>query len=123
MNYMEPYHCFVGAVKHWNAWLLEIEGCKRLDAFKLTGKTNYVTEGCHRIDTLYGGDLTTDELEWRKVNQLFLLAESGHAMSLDTVNKLQMPWIKGTVDSPQFFIEFKRSRYLMAPKTCAQEVF
>ena len=62
-----------------------------MGAFKFTGKTNYVTEGCHRIDTLYGGDLTTDELELRRTNQLFLVAEGGHALSLDKVNELQMP--------------------------------
>ena len=123
MKYMESYRRCVGAVKRWNTWLLEIEGSKWLGAFKLTGKTNYVTEGCHRIDTLYGGALTPDELEWRRVNQLFLMTEGGHAMSLDEVNELQMLWIKGAVASPQFSVACKRSRYLMASKASAQEVF
>ena len=29
-----------------NSWLMEVEGCKWLGAYKLTGKTNYVNEGC-----------------------------------------------------------------------------
>ena len=121
MKYMESYCRCVGAVKRWDTWLLEIEGSKWLGAFKLTGKTNYVAEGCHRIDTLYGGGLTPDELEWRRVNQLFLMTEGGHAMSLDEVNEMQMLWIKGTVKSPQFATACERSKYLMASKACAQE--
>ena len=65
MKYMESYRRCVHGVKVGNAWLLEVECCEWLKAYVLGGKSNYVTEGCHRIDTLYGGNLTPDELEWR----------------------------------------------------------
>ena len=83
---------------------MEIKGCKWLGAYKLVGKKNYVVEGCWRIDSLYGGSLTPDELEWRRRNQLFVMSEIGHAMSLDELNKLQMWWNKGSITSPNFSI-------------------
>ena len=57
LKYMDGYMCSYYAAKHNNSWLLEQEGHDWMPGFKITGKSNYVTEGCHRIDTLYGRDI------------------------------------------------------------------
>ena len=44
-------------------------------------------------------------------------------MSLDEVNKLQMWWNKGSITSPKFQVVCERSRYLLAAKPCAHEIF
>ena len=83
IKYVESYKRCVDGVRKWNTWLLEVEAIDWMGAYHLSGKKNYVNEGCHRIDTLYGGRLTEDELEWRRVNQFFLMTEGKGAMSLD----------------------------------------
>ena len=34
-----------------------------MGAYSLSGKTNYVTEGCHTMDVMYG-ELPPHEVEW-----------------------------------------------------------
>ena len=55
IKYMESYKRCVDGVSRWNTWLLEVEGIDWLGAYHLSGKKNYVSEGCHRIDTLCMG--------------------------------------------------------------------
>eukprot|EP00986_Skeletonema_menzelii_P013053 scaffold7400_cov122-Skeletonema_menzelii.AAC.2 len=60
MKCVESYNrCFHG-VRNADFWLMEIEGCQWLGAFKLCGKTNYVTETLHRMHTLYVIDVPED---------------------------------------------------------------
>ena len=117
-------HCIrVGGVERWNTWLLEVEGIDWIGAYHLSGKKNYVIEGCHRIDTLYGGRLTEDELEWCRVNQFFLITEGKGAMSLGRTNELLMLWNKSCVPTQRFSTACSQSRVLLVAKACAREVF
>ena len=66
MKNTESYRCCHYGVKRGNTWLMDIEGCHWICGYKFVGKQNYVTEACHRVDTLFGGkELTPEELEWR----------------------------------------------------------
>ena len=121
MKYMESNRRCVLGVKRWNSWLLEVEGRDWMGAYSLSGKTNHVTEGCHKMDVMYG-ELPPHELEWRRANH-FLMTKGGNAMSMDEVNKLQMLWNKGCASSQKFQLVCDRLQCLMATKACAYETF
>ena len=129
LKYMDGYMRSYYAAKHNNSWLLEQEGHDWLPGFKITGKSNYVTEGCHRIDTLYGRDLpnshglTDEELEWTRWNRLFNMFLNGNSMSLDEVNELLNLWNKEMVTSPSFEKVCEHSRYVMFHRACQMNVF
>ena len=94
-----------------------------LGGYKLSGKTNYVTETLHREDTLYGGPVSPYELEWKRRKQLFVMREMGHAMSLDEVNELLNLWNKGIVTSPFFETVCEQSQYVMVSRSCSFDTF
>ena len=123
MKYMDSYRRCVDGVKKRNTWLMEIEGALWLGAFKLAEKQNYVTETLHREDVLYGEDMPSEELEWKRRNQLFLMTEGGNAMSLDEVNELLNLWNKGTVTAQDFETVCERSRYVMVSRASAFDSF
>merc|ERR1712086_338246 len=50
LKHMDGYIRSFYAAKNGNSWLLEQEGHDWMPGFKMTGKSNCVTEGCHRID-------------------------------------------------------------------------
>ena len=103
MKYMTSYRRCINGVKNGNTWLMEIECVLWLRDFKIAGKTNYVNETLHRIDTLYGDKMESEELEWKQRNQLFIMSEGGNAMGLDKVDELLNLWNKGMVTLPIFF--------------------
>ena len=129
LKYMDGYMRSFYAVKHCNSWLLEQEGHDWLPGFKITGKRNYVTEGCHRIHMLYGRDVPTshglpdEELEWTRCNRQFTMSNNGDSMNLDKVNKLLNLWNKEMVMSPCFKKVCKHSRYVMFHRSCQMNVF
>ena len=93
--------------------MLEKEGCDWLGAYKFCKKRNYVTESLHRIDTIYRPNMPDVQLEEHRIYQLFLMTESGHAMSLDELNELLNLWNKGTVQSSIFEDVCQRSAHIM----------
>ncbi len=123
LKYMDAYkRCHLG-VKRSNFWMLEDEGCSWLGAFKSCGKTNYVTEIMHRIDALYGPDMTDDELEWLRINCFFVMTEGGNAVTLDELNEFLNLWNKSSVTSPNFATVCERSKHVLLSHACAYEAF
>ena len=102
---------------------MDIEGCHWLGGYKITGKTNYVTETCHRMDVLFGGGLTPDELEWRRLNQVFVMTHGGHTMTLDELNELLNWWNKGIVTSPDFETVCNQTRFVSITRGCMHDTF
>ena len=96
IKYMESYkRCHYG-VERGNTWLMDVEGCHWLCGWKFVGKQNYATEACYRVDTLFGGkELTPEELEWRRINQLITMTPSRFLNLLDEMNDFEMQWNKG----------------------------
>ena len=123
LKYMQSYRRRDFAVKKWNPWMLEIEGRNWIGGWSMAGKKNYSSESCHRMDILYGGELTMHELEWRQANQLVRQAVGGDTTSLDHTNENLMAWNKGSVTSPIFATVCQRSACVMATKACAHECF
>ena len=123
LKYMDSYRRRFSGVKKWNPWLLEVESSKWLGGWSMCGKKNYTSEGCHRIDTIYGGNFSPGELEWRRSNQLVRPTEGGNAMSLDDLNESQMMWNKGCVPNTNFNVVCRRSGCVLATKACAHETF
>ena len=123
IKYVESYRrCYNGA-KNGNTWLMDIEGYHWLGGYKITGKTNYVTETCHRMDVLFGGGLTPDELEWRRLNQVFVMTHGGHTMTLDELNELLNWWNKGIVTSPDFETVCNQTRFVSITRGCMHDTF
>ena len=85
---VESYKQRVFGVKKGHTWLLKIQGCNWLGAFKLLGKSNYLTDTLYHEDTLYGEGMFSNELEWKRLNQVMVMTEGSDAMSLDETNEL-----------------------------------
>lgn len=64
LKYLDSYKCCIGGVKRGNWWMLEVQGAKWLGGWKVAGKSNYVTETLHQMDSWYGNDMSDEELEW-----------------------------------------------------------
>ena len=71
-------------LKNGNIWLMEVEGCRWLGSYTMLVKNNDSTETCYCMDTLYGPHIMQpEELEWKRQNQLVVMTEDDHAISLD----------------------------------------
>ena len=123
LKYIQSYQQRKSAVKKWNPWMLEIQGQNWIGGWSIAGKKNYSSEGCHRMDVLYGGELTMHELEWGRENQLVRQTIGGNATSLVHTNKNLTAWNKGSVSCPIFSTVCQRSACVMATKVCAHECF
>jgi hypothetical protein len=123
LKLLEAYFRCVHSVKRQNFWMCEAECNRWLGAFKLAKKKNYVQEGLHRIDTLYGGALTPVELEEFRCNRFFLMTEDGNAMSMDEVNEHVNHWFKKCLCSPTFKNNVVKSKHIMTLKRCSADVF
>ena len=86
-------------------------------------KTNYVNEALYRIDTMYGSDMSDEELEWTRRNRFFTMSEGGNTMSLDEVNELLNLWNKEMVTSPNFETVCEHSKYVMFHRACQMDSF
>ena len=129
LKYMDGYLRGYYAAKHSNFWLLEQEGHDFMPGYKITGKNNYVTEGCHRIDKTYGRDVSGDnglsdeELEWTRLNRFFTMTEGFNSLSLDEMNELLNLWNKEMVTSPDFEKVCEHSSYVMFHRSCQLNCF
>jgi len=65
---IESYLRCVHGIRNQDFWTLEHEGVQWLGAYKVVGKQNYVTETMHRIDTMYGPNMSDSDLEWVRMN-------------------------------------------------------
>lgn len=79
--------CWMGVTQE-DFWTLEIEGARWIGAFKFTVKGNCASEGMHRMDTMYGENMTDHHRETLRMNRFFNMSEEkGHAMTPDDVNE------------------------------------
>ena len=120
---MESYLRGIHGVRNQDFWGLEIEGTEWLGAYKICGKTNYVTETLHRMDTLYGDDMNDHDLEWLRMNKFFVLSEGGHAVTMDELNEFLNLWNKSCVGTSDFELFCARSKHIMALKKSSYATF
>lgn len=107
-----------------DSWLCEVENIIWQGAYKACGKSNYIDEAMHRIDTLYGLSGMTDvELENFRANRFSLMTALGDCMSLDKVNELLNLWFKKCLVAPTFQINMNRSKHIMCLIKCRYETF
>ena len=68
--------------------MMEVEGILCLGAFSISDKKNHVTETMYRVDTVYGKNLTDEEVEQKQQNHSVVVLQGGHLVTLDKLNKL-----------------------------------
>ena len=56
----------------------------------------------HRIDTMYGPNMSDTDLEWMRMNRFFILSEGGHAVTMDELNEFLNLWNKSCVSVSTF---------------------
>lgn len=123
MKEVESYFRCVHAVKQQHFWMLEKEGCEWLGAYKLSGKTMYVTETLKRMELLYGEKLEDHELEEMRCNRLPLLSKGANAVSYDELNELLNLWDKQCSTSTDFSVVCEQSASVMALRKCGYESY
>jgi len=121
---VESYMRCLKGTKKENFWIMEQEGVDWLGAYKLNGKSNYVTENLRRIEFTCATDVTDWENETIRCNCFFNLREGGgHALSLDELNELLNYWNKGCVTAPNSKTVCEKSKFIMLLKKCAYGAF
>eukprot|EP00956_Cyclotella_meneghiniana_P031332 scaffold81936_cov56-Cyclotella_meneghiniana.AAC.3 len=123
LKMLEAYFRCVHSVKKQNAWMCEVENIRWHGAYKVCGKNNYVVEGLHRIDTLYGEGMSDFDLENFRGNRFFKMTPEGNGTSHDEINKMENSWMKKCLLSPTFQINVDRSKYIMPLMKCGYEAY
>ena len=95
MKECETYKLGKTGIENEDFWILEWTTNAWVGAHKLHGKSNYVTESLHRMDTMYGPKMTRVHRENLRINRFFVMTKEGHAQSHDAFNEVLMHWNKG----------------------------
>ena len=110
-------------MKKQKFWSCEHENVLWQGSYKLSGKNNYMQEGMHRMETLYGESMSDYDLELLRCNRFFKMMKNGSAMSLDDVNESYNLWLKKCLNHGDLSENIKRSKYIASLRCCAYECF
>ena len=82
-----------------------------------------MTETLRRMDTMYGQQMMNHELEWIRMNDVFVLSAGGNAITMDELNKFLNLWNKSCVGTSIFETFCERSKLILTLMKSAYAVF
>jgi len=75
------------------------------------------------MDTMYGQQMTNHELEWIRMNDVFVLSAGGNAITMDELNKFLNLWNKSCVGTSIFETFCERSKHILTLMKSAYATF
>ena len=110
-------------IRENNYWILVIESCKWMGAWKLFNKTTYLTLQSEYIELFYGKDFDPWLRETARRNSMCVFTDRLRSVAMDEACEIFNAWLKKPAATTYLSVQCLRSRHIMFERKCAGTIF